>query len=57
MAQVSPNWIALAIKLYHPTERKRAIVYANPALGYVAEVVPHTDFLEIYHEVKSLLLK
>lgn len=26
------------------------LIYPNPALGYVAEIVPHADFLEIYHE-------
>jgi hypothetical protein len=33
-----------------PMPPEDAIVYPNPARGYVAEIVPHADFLDIYHE-------
>lgn len=33
-----------------PIPPEDTIVYPNPSLGYIAEIVPHADFLEIYHE-------
>lgn len=33
-----------------PMPPEDTIIYPNPALGYIAEVVPHADLLEIYHE-------
>lgn len=33
-----------------PMPPEDTIIYPNPALGYVAEIVPHADFLEIYHD-------
>jgi hypothetical protein len=33
-----------------PMPPEDTIIYPNPALGYVTEIVPHADFIEIYHE-------
>lgn len=33
-----------------PMPPSDTLIYPNPALGYVAEIAPHADFLDIYHE-------
>jgi hypothetical protein len=33
-----------------PMPPSDTIIYPNPTLGYVAEIAPHADFLDIYHE-------